>query len=75
MAEIVDRAAAPGAPSLAAAAGPDRPGEPEGCILCNTCNSFACKLHAKSEADVCCVRAGDAAAERHAVDQCLRAAV
>jgi choline dehydrogenase-like flavoprotein len=33
-----------------------RPGEPDGCILCNTCNSFACRLHAKSEADVCCVR-------------------
>jgi choline dehydrogenase-like flavoprotein len=33
-----------------------RPGERDGCILCNTCNSFACKLHAKSEADVCCVR-------------------
>ena len=33
-----------------------RPGESDGCILCNTCNSFACKLHAKSEADVCCVR-------------------
>jgi choline dehydrogenase-like flavoprotein len=28
----------------------------DGCILCNTCNSFACKLHAKSDADVCCVR-------------------
>jgi choline dehydrogenase-like flavoprotein len=28
----------------------------DGCILCNTCNSFACKLHAKGEADVCCVR-------------------
>jgi choline dehydrogenase-like flavoprotein len=28
----------------------------DGCALCNTCNSFACKLHAKSEADVCCVR-------------------
>ena len=33
-----------------------RPGEPGGCLLCNTCNSFPCKLHAKSEADVCCVR-------------------
>jgi choline dehydrogenase-like flavoprotein len=33
-----------------------RPGEPDGCILCNTCNSFACRLHAKSEADICCVR-------------------
>jgi choline dehydrogenase-like flavoprotein len=28
----------------------------DGCILCNTCNSFVCQLHAKSEADVCCVR-------------------
>jgi choline dehydrogenase-like flavoprotein len=33
-----------------------RPGESDGCILCNTCNSFACKLHAKSEADVICIR-------------------
>ena len=28
----------------------------DGCLLCNTCNSFACKVHAKSEAEVCCVR-------------------
>ncbi len=28
----------------------------DGCRLCNTCNSFACKVHAKSEADVCCIR-------------------
>jgi choline dehydrogenase-like flavoprotein len=28
----------------------------EGCVLCNTCNSFACRVHAKGEADVCCVR-------------------
>ena len=33
-----------------------RVGENDGCILCNTCNSFVCKLHAKSESDVCCVR-------------------
>jgi choline dehydrogenase-like flavoprotein len=33
-----------------------RPGEQDGCNLCNTCNSFACKVHAKSEADICCVR-------------------
>ena len=32
------------------------PGEPGGCILCNTCNSFPCQLHAKSEAEVCCLR-------------------
>ena len=31
-------------------------GEPGGCILCNTCNSFPCRFLAKSEADVCCVR-------------------
>jgi choline dehydrogenase-like flavoprotein len=33
-----------------------RPGEENGCILCNTCNSFVCRIHAKSEADVCAVR-------------------
>jgi choline dehydrogenase-like flavoprotein len=33
-----------------------RPGEADGCILCNTCNSFACRIHAKSEAEVCAVR-------------------
>ena len=32
-----------------------RPGEPDGCILCNTCNSFPCRIHAKSDAEVCCV--------------------
>ena len=36
--------------------GIQRPGEPDGCVLCNTCNSFACRVHAKSEADVICVR-------------------
>jgi choline dehydrogenase-like flavoprotein len=33
-----------------------RPGEENGCVLCNTCNSFACRIHAKSEAEVCAVR-------------------
>ncbi len=32
-----------------------RPGEPSGCVLCNTCNSFPCQLGAKSDAEVCCV--------------------
>ncbi|MEP7116778.1 MAG: GMC family oxidoreductase, partial [Acidobacteriota bacterium] len=32
-----------------------RPGEPGGCVLCNTCNSFPCRLGAKSDAEVCCV--------------------
>lgn len=26
------------------------------CMLCNTCNSFPCKIHAKSDAEVCGVR-------------------
>ena len=29
------------------------PGAPGGCILCNTCNSFPCRIHAKSDAEVC----------------------
>ena len=33
-----------------------RPGADDGCQLCNTCNSFPCKVHAKSDADVCCIR-------------------
>ncbi|MGE0393824.1 MAG: GMC oxidoreductase [Vicinamibacterales bacterium] len=33
-----------------------RPGEPDGCRLCRTCNSFPCRVLAKSDADVCCVR-------------------
>ena len=32
------------------------PGLPDGCQLCNTCNSFPCRIHRKSDADVCCVR-------------------
>ena len=32
------------------------PGLTGGCVLCRTCNSFPCRVHAKSDADVCCVR-------------------
>ena len=32
------------------------PGAEGGCRLCNTCNSFPCRILAKSEADTCCVR-------------------
>ena len=32
------------------------PGAQDGCILCDTCNSFPCLRHAKSESDICCVR-------------------
>ena len=28
----------------------------ENCIFCNTCNSFPCKIHAKSDAEICAVR-------------------
>jgi choline dehydrogenase-like flavoprotein len=31
------------------------PGGATGCVLCNTCNSFPCRLGAKSDAEVCCV--------------------
>lgn len=31
------------------------PGRPGGCILCSTCNSFPCRLRAKSDADTRCV--------------------
>jgi choline dehydrogenase-like flavoprotein len=33
-----------------------KPGEEGGCQLCNTCNSFPCRVQAKSDADVCGVR-------------------
>jgi choline dehydrogenase-like flavoprotein len=56
MAQIVDRLRQQGLHPSPLPLGLLRPGEPGGCVLCNTCNSFACKLHAKSEADVCCIR-------------------
>src|SRR3954466_7528767 len=31
------------------------PGLPGGCILCSTCNSFPCRIRAKSDADTMCV--------------------
>jgi choline dehydrogenase-like flavoprotein len=32
-----------------------RPGEPGGCQLCATCNSFPCKLRVKGDAQSCCL--------------------
>lgn len=32
-----------------------RPGEANGCKLCNTCNSFPCRIGAKSDAESCAV--------------------
>jgi choline dehydrogenase-like flavoprotein len=54
--EIVSRLRGMGLHPAPLPLGLQRPGEENGCILCNTCNSFACKVHAKSEADVICVR-------------------
>jgi choline dehydrogenase-like flavoprotein len=56
MAAIVEKLRAQGLHPSPLPLGLLRVGEDDGCILCNTCNSFACKRHAKSEADVCCVR-------------------
>ena len=69
MAEIVEQLRAQGLHPSPLPLGLLRPGEEDGCILCNTCNSFACKLHAKSEAEVVLRAPGAAAAERHAVDE------
>ena len=64
MAAIVEQLRAPGPAPVAAAARPHPPRRAGGCVLCNTCNSFPCKLHAKSDAEVCCVRPALAPAER-----------
>ena len=53
MAEIVDGAAAMGLHPSPLPLGLIRPGEEGGCQLCNTCNSFPCRIHAKSDAEVC----------------------
>jgi len=56
MAVIVEKLREQGLHPSALPLGLLRIGEDDGCILCNTCNSFVCKIHAKSEADICCVR-------------------
>ena len=56
MSEIVERLRAQGLHPSPLPLGVLRVGEQDGCILCNTCNSFACRIHAKSEADVCGIR-------------------
>jgi choline dehydrogenase-like flavoprotein len=57
MADIVDRLRKQGLHPSPLPLGLLRPGQSDGCVLCNTCNSFPCKVHAKSDADVCCMRA------------------
>jgi choline dehydrogenase-like flavoprotein len=61
MAAIVDALRAQGLHPSPLPLGLIRPGEPGGCILCNTCNSFPCRLHAKSDAEVCCIEPAVAA--------------
>lgn len=56
MAEIVEKLRSQGLHPSPLPLGLVRPGEPDGCILCATCNSFPCKLHAKSDAETCCIR-------------------
>ena len=56
MARIAERLRARGLHPSPLPLGLLRPGEPEGCRLCNTCNSFVCRIDAKSDADVIAVR-------------------
>ena len=56
MAEIVEQLKGLGLHPFSLPLGVLRPGEQGGCLLCNTCNSFPCKVHAKSDTDVCCLR-------------------
>lgn len=55
MSAIVDRMRRMGLHPSALPIGLIQPGEPGGCVLCNTCNSFPCQIHRKSDAEVCCV--------------------
>jgi len=53
MTEIVERLRRQGLHPSYLPLGLIRPGEQGGCVLCRTCNSFPCKIHAKSDAEVC----------------------
>ena len=56
IAEIVERLRELGLHPSPLPLGLMNPGEPNGCILCNTCNSFPCQRGAKSDAESCTVR-------------------
>ena len=53
MAAIVERLRGFGLHPSHLPLGVRRPGEPGGCVLCGTCNSFPCRIGAKSDAEVC----------------------
>ena len=55
MGTIVEQLRAQGLHPSALPLGLIDPGAPGGCVLCNTCNSFPCQLHKKSDAEVCAV--------------------
>ena len=56
MAAIVDSLRAQGLHPSPLPLGLIRPGEENGCRLCNTCNSFPCRIEMKSDAEVCGVQ-------------------
>jgi choline dehydrogenase-like flavoprotein len=56
MAELVEQLRSLGLHPSPLPLGLIRPGEEGGCQLCNTCNSFPCRIQAKSDAEVCGVR-------------------
>ena len=62
MAEIVENLRQQGLHPSPLPLGLIRPGEEDGCRLCNTCNSFPCRIEAKSDSEVC----GIGPAVRHA---------
>ena len=56
MAAIVAKLRAMGLHPSPLPLGLQRPGGEGGCVLCRTCNSFPCRLGAKSDAEICGVR-------------------
>ena len=56
MAAIVERLREQGLHPSPLPLGLIKPGEPGGCVLCDTCNSFPCQIEAKSDTDVLCIR-------------------
>ena len=56
MARIAERLRAQGLHPSPLPLGILNPGDPAGCRLCRTCNSFVCQIHMKSDADVIAMR-------------------
>ena len=56
MADTVERLKEQGLKPSPLPLGLRNPMKVNGCVLCDTCNSFPCQRHTKSESDVCCIR-------------------